>query len=158
MGVEVMKIRRKSDYLPHPVIEHVVDNHPAIDPDTGHLLCHYKPIGLALVEVGGETYPALTVGDCVTVVNDPAAIKAITSETEPLETSILPPPDPEYRDIPVHEIASILSALRDAAMVEVRRPRDTGEYLILILRDNYEIAFILERCKRHEDKGAILQV
>jgi len=158
MGVEEMKVKRKSEYLPHPVIEHVVDNHPAIDPDTGHILCHYKPMGLAIIEVGGETYPALTVGDCVTVTNDPAAIKAIINETEPLETPILPPSSPEYRDIPIHEIASILSALRDAAMIEVRRPRDARGYLVIILRDNYEVVFIIERCRKHEDKGAILQV
>lgn len=149
---------KKTGLLPHAIIENIIDNHPAVDPDTGHLICHYKLIGLALVEVMGENYPALTVGDCIVVVNDPRGVESLKKASDPLETSTLPPSEPGITEFPIYEIAGVMSMLRDSKRIEVRRLKSGGDYLVFIVEGEYEAAIIVEKCKRPSDTSAILQV
>ncbi len=72
--------------LPYAVVDVLAQMHASVDPDSGHMVCHYHEVGAAVVEVGGRDVPMLLVGGCLLATADPAAVEAIEAESERLES------------------------------------------------------------------------
>lgn len=153
-----MRVRKQPGYLPHSVVENLLGLHPAIDPDTGHILCHYKPFNLGLAEINGNPYPALIVNDCIIIINDNKAVKELIEETIPLKTSMLPPKGEDHEGIPIYELADTLSLLKDYSGLELRKFKEADSRLVLIFRGEQVLAIIMEKCRQSDDRGTILQV
>lgn len=54
-----------------------MDLHAAVDPDSGHFMCHYFAIAPVIVEVDGEEYPGLNVGENLTVLVGREPVEAV---------------------------------------------------------------------------------
>jgi hypothetical protein len=50
------------------LVEILCYTHPALDPDTGHFVCHHHTVGAAVIEAGGSRVPALVLGGCAYLV------------------------------------------------------------------------------------------
>lgn len=77
---------RAQSRLPYVIIDVLAQMHASIDPDSGHMICHYHEMGAAVLEVEGRELPMLLVGGCLMVTADPAAVEAIESESRRLES------------------------------------------------------------------------
>ncbi len=64
-----VEIRNKVPEIPGFVLESLAYMHGAVDPDTGHLACHYYSLGVASIVVGDTTYPALVIGGCMYLIS-----------------------------------------------------------------------------------------
>ncbi|MEB3774095.1 MAG: hypothetical protein GSR86_04115 [Desulfurococcales archaeon] len=69
----MVRIAGKIKHIPDSILESIAMLHGAVDPDTGHLICHHYPLGLALIEAGGRSMPALGIGECIYLVPPPYA-------------------------------------------------------------------------------------
>ncbi len=66
-----VRIMEKPRPIPDSMLEAIAYLHGAVDPDSGHLVCHHYPLGLTLVEAEGVKAPALSVGECIYLVPHP---------------------------------------------------------------------------------------
>lgn len=71
--------------MPFIVFDTLAQAHASVDPETGHLVCHYHDVGAAVVEVSGRRYPMILIGGCVLATTDPEAVEAIESESRELD-------------------------------------------------------------------------
>lgn len=71
--------------LPFTVFDSLAQTHASVDPDTGHLVCHYYEVGAAVVEVSGKKYPMMLIGGCILATTDPEAVEAIESESREID-------------------------------------------------------------------------
>ena len=69
--MEMLRIRGKPKHIPDSILESIAMLHGAVDPDTGHLVCHHYPLGLAIIEASGRSMPALSIGECIYLVPPP---------------------------------------------------------------------------------------
>ncbi|MET1129155.1 MAG: hypothetical protein ABWW70_07555 [Thermoproteota archaeon] len=65
----VLRLRAEMATVPSQVVEEAMDIHPAIDPETGHPVCHYLSVSAAVLDTGGHPVPAVLVGSCVALVS-----------------------------------------------------------------------------------------
>ena len=77
-----IELKGKPVYVPHSVIDGIIDLHAAVDSDTGHLICHYYAIAPVIVEVGGREFPGLNVGEYITVLVGRDAVSAVREASE----------------------------------------------------------------------------
>lgn len=63
-----VKVLSKTAEITGYVLESLVYMHAAVDPDSGHLICHYNPLGVASLEYDGRVYPAVVIGGCMYLV------------------------------------------------------------------------------------------
>lgn len=66
-----IKIVERPSHIPDSMLETIAFLHGAVDPDSGHLVCHHYPLGLTLVEAEGSKAPALSIGECIYLVPPP---------------------------------------------------------------------------------------
>ena len=60
------------------LLEIICYTHPAVDPETGHLVCHHHSVGAAVLEApGGGLVPALLVGGCAYLVEGTGHARAL---------------------------------------------------------------------------------
>ncbi len=71
--------------LPFIVFDSLAQTHASVDPDTGHLVCHYNEVGAAVVDVSGKKYPMMLIGGCILATTDPEAVEAIESESREID-------------------------------------------------------------------------
>ncbi|MEB2837218.1 MAG: hypothetical protein GSR80_000902 [Desulfurococcales archaeon] len=57
--------------------------HPAVDPDTGHHVCHRHGLGAAVLRASGRAVPALVVGGCLLLVEGEEPVRAVLGEARP---------------------------------------------------------------------------
>ncbi len=62
------RIAGKTQYIPDSIIEGVARLHGAVDPDTGHVVCHHYSLGATAIEVNDSVIPGLIVGECLIIV------------------------------------------------------------------------------------------
>ncbi len=156
------RVERRSQYLPHYIVENVLGFHGAIDPDTGHLVCHYYRMAPVTVEVRGTPYPALLVDECIYVVSDPEAVQALIEESTPYNLSKITH-EGEAGEVMVEQslLGMALSVLKEPGMsMEVRRLDGADGSLLVVYRDKAGsvTAVIVGKCESREDKSTILQV
>ena len=158
-GVERVKMNKEASYIPHIIIENLMEIHAALDPDTGHIICHYKPIGLTTIELAGGKYPGLRIGDCTTLVTDKEAIEKIMNESQPHPLTIMQ--SGEHKDkhaFPLHEIGSVLSLLKESVSIEIRKT-DNDKYIIFIINyNNYNYMVMVGKCESHDEEQDLLRV
>jgi len=153
----VIKLRTKPVYTPHTLFEEIADLHGAVDPDTGHLICHYYPLAPVIVEVDGEAVPGLQVGECLTLVPGQDNVEKIVSATVRAEGIA-----PEGYD--TRAIGLALAPLRvQAYQVDVRAPRDGEEPLAIIYRpgkpgEGDQYAILVWKCRKDDKRSPVLQV
>ncbi|BAN90284.1 hypothetical protein [Aeropyrum camini] len=109
------RIVGKPEYLPDPVWEAVVRLHGAVDPETGHLICHHYPIALQLVETSEGAVPAVMVGDCILVVVGSTYVSRLLTEARESRLEELGADQARVGGVrvPAEAIAHVLSSLRD---------------------------------------------
>ncbi len=73
-------VKNKIPEIPGYVLEPLAYMHGAVDPDSGHLSCHYYSLGIASIAIGDTIYPALVIGGCMYLV--PGRIKDLDSDPE----------------------------------------------------------------------------
>ena len=108
--------------LPYILVDVLAQMHASIDPDSGHILCHYHDLGAAVVEVGGREVPMLLVGGCLMATADPAAVEAVEAESRLLESipaRFYSNPSAAQWLSQLLQLAHELSAQADARMIEV---------------------------------------
>ena len=72
-----LRIAAKMDSVPDAILEEAMLMHPAIDPDTGHMVCHHHEVSAAVFDAGGESIPALLVGSCLAIVTGKSLVSRI---------------------------------------------------------------------------------
>jgi len=155
-----MAIRLKRDpvYAPHSVFEDLADLHGAVDPDTGHLVCHYFPIAPVIVEAGSSEVPGLQIGECLTLVLGREYTGKILEASRPAGKF-----NPqEYNS---RALGYALSLLRTHAYtIRFMLPQDGDDPLVLHFapaskRDGEEDLIVMVwKCKRPERQAPVLQV
>ncbi|MCE4600623.1 MAG: hypothetical protein F7C38_03555 [Desulfurococcales archaeon] len=154
-----MKINREASYIPHIVIENLMEIHAALDPDTGHIICHYRPIGLTTIELAGEKYPGLRIGDCTTLVTDKEAVEKIIDESQPYPLTTMQSRERKDKHaFPLHEIGSVLSLLKESVSIEVRKTNDDRYIIFIINYNNYNYVIIVGKCESHDEEQDLLRV
>ena len=155
------RLRAKPRFLPHTVMENLIDLHGAVDPETGHLTCHYYAIAPVIVEIGGREFPGLNVGECMTIVADPDAARAAEEESDRLSlTEIHPDKGVDGRKIDPASLSLALSYIRNAnGTLRILAPRDNRDSIIVVYDGGDEkLTIIVWKCEEKTGRGAILQV
>lgn len=149
-------------FLSHSLLETLVDLHGAIDPETGHLTCHYYAIAPVIVEINGRSFPGLNVGECMTIVVDPEAAEAAEEESEKISLSELhPEKGVDGRRVDPASLALALSFVRHSnGALKILAPRSSDDSVIIIYDsgEDDKLTIIIWKCKEKNGKGAILQV
>ncbi len=162
-----VRIAEKPRPIPDSMLEAIAYLHGAMDPDSGHLVCHHYPLGLTLVEAGGAKAPALSVGECIYLVPQPwgsaiyqgsreASIRALGEDYTLVG---------EAR-VDTGSVSLILSLLREEkAEVEVRYSKavihgrgEVGVAVFLIKASWGEWVAVVAPCKGQERKEGDLYV
>jgi len=155
------KIRGKPIYLPHTVMENIVDLHGAIDPDTGHLICHYYAIAPVIVEIGGVDFPGINVGECLTLVPGEKAANKALEEAEPVKIGELDTSKGvDGVRVDPASLALALGYVRYAeGSMKLLVSKDKGSLIVLYEGEgDNKIVLIVWPCKKRESHGAVLQV
>jgi len=147
-------------FLSHAVMEELVDLHGAVDPDTGHLTCHYYALAPVIVEIGGEQFPGLNVGDCMTLVPGEAAVAKAEEEGEPISLAELDPSggvggvkvDPGSL---AHALAFIK---RTDSTMKILASRGSRDSLMVVFKGSEPLVVIVWKCREDRSQSAPLQV
>jgi len=73
------------------LLEILCYTHPAVDPETGHLICHHHTLGAAVIEAGGHHIPALLIGGCAYLIQGPQHTAKTLEAAEPTTLQALTP-------------------------------------------------------------------
>ncbi len=152
----------KPRFLPHSVMEDLVDLHGAVDPDTGHLICHYYAIAPVIVEIAGRKFPGLNVGECMTIVQGQDAVAAAEEEGERVELSEIDAKGGVNGiSVDAASLALALSHVRNAGgKLRLLAPRSGEDAVIVVFDSDGEesIVVIVWKCREKRGAGAVLQV
>ena len=153
-----IRIRGKPVYAPHTIIEELADLHGAIDPETGHMICHYYPFAPIIIDTEEGVVPGLHIGDCLTLVPGKDNVDKIIASTT--TTNKIPKPT-EYN---MQALGLALAPLRLQAMeIEVRTPKKGTEPLVIVYKPDRQsgeqYAVLVWKCKKSkEESSPVLQV
>jgi hypothetical protein len=84
-------VRKPIEYMPHEVMDALVDLHAAIDPESGHFVCHYYAIAPVIVEFEDTLYPGLNIGDNLTVIPASEAAEKVEAAGNKIEVREISP-------------------------------------------------------------------
>jgi len=152
-----IRLKREPVYAPHSVLEDLADLHGAVDPDTGHLVCHYFPLAPVIIDAGGNDVPGLQIGECLTLVLGREYTSKILEASRP--AGKLNPQEYNSR-----ALGYALSLLRTHAYtIKFMLPHDGDDPLVLHFvpaskRDSEDIVVLVWKCKRPEKQSPVLQV
>jgi len=147
-------------FLSHAVMEELVDLHGAVDPDTGHLTCHYYALAPVIVEIGGERFPGLNVGDCITIVPGEAAVAKAEEEGDPVSLAeVNPSSGVNGVRVDPGSLAHALAFIkRTDATMKLLAPRSTHDSIMVVFKGSEPLVVIVWKCKEDRSQGALLQV
>jgi len=161
----IIKVREHPKIVPDTLLDSVAYIHGAIDPDSGHMVCHHYPLGVALLEVDGESVPALSIGECIYLAPHPWSSKIASSG---VKADIMEVGE-EYTivggvRVETQSISLILSTLREDRMsisfyiikVDLRGKGVVDSVAASVKGGGGEWIFILTPCTRtklHEGEG-----
>ena len=74
-----MRVSASTREYNEAILEIVAYLHPAVDPDTGHYVCHHHSIGASVFETGSGPVPALVIGGCAMLVEGEDLVSRILS-------------------------------------------------------------------------------
>ncbi len=146
----------KKAIIPHIIVDNILELHPALDLDTGHIICHYKQFHTSIVKVDEFEFPAIGIGECMTIIPGDEAYEKVREATAPLKVSTIPPIQLR-REINSLDLASALSLISSNNNIEFRK-NSNGE-IILLVEGEHRFAIVLAPCKEKEKgRSPILQV
>ncbi|MCE4625325.1 MAG: hypothetical protein F7C35_05620 [Desulfurococcales archaeon] len=154
----MIRVKSKSGYIPHAVMDALVDLHAAVDPDTGHFVCHYYVVSLSIVEIGGKDFPGLNVGENLTVVIGSEAASTVERTGERI--SIDEVSEGKLSDINVDSdsLAVALNYYRYARGSLAFYRLGDNVALVSKPRQGEPVVIILWRKKEKRKEGAVLTV
>jgi len=83
-----LKLRSTMSSVPDVIMDEALMLHPAVDPDSGHLICHRHDVSAAVLEAGDEPYPALLVGSCLAIVTGKRLVEDILAKGDARKASL----------------------------------------------------------------------
>lgn len=116
----VVSVEYRIDGIDETLLELLSFLHPAVDPDTGHHVCHHHSLGLATLNAGGRRIPALLLGGCAMLVVGEDAVSALLGDAsgeERLES--MEPPKALIGGVEA-DAYWVMQALRAAAEMNLR--------------------------------------
>ncbi len=140
--------------LPYHLLDAVADMHAALEPESGHLICHYHELGAGVVEAGGVSVPVLLVGSCMGVTAGRRYVEALVSAARPspeaVSEALRSPEAVGYVSLALEAIRSM-----NATAEAYRLPMEEGEAVLLVGRNRGEEAafIILLPCRRESGKA-----
>ena len=153
----VVRVKVRGPVIPHGVVDGIIDLHAAVDPDTGHFICHYLAVRPEIVEIGGRDYPGLGVGEGLTVVVGEDAASTVEGSGEEVDLARLASGDLDQA--PDSSSVSLVFALYRYYQGRIRSYR-VGEAHAVVVRPEKgdPVVVLLWPAKKKADGGAILTV
>jgi hypothetical protein len=153
-----MRIKSRITYITHSVMDGLIDLHAAMDPDSGHFICHYLPFAPVIVEIGDREFPGLNIGEFMTVILDSEAAGIVRNAGEKLSIDKLGEGRVNDIDVDDDSLALLLNFYR----------YNRGKAEFFILNNNFiaifedrqgtKIIIILWRRKKRKDDTTVLTV
>lgn len=80
---------RKIFEISHSMLETLALQHGAIDPDSGHIVCHHYRLGVALATVGNKAVPLFTIEGCIFITAGRDNVEELLHSTSVVEVDTI---------------------------------------------------------------------
>ncbi len=154
-----IKLKSKPVFVPHSIMDSVVDLHAAIDPETGHFICHYFAIAPVQLEIEGELYPGINVGETITVVIGKDAVEAVKNASSPIGITEIGDSVVDGVEVDIDSLALSLSFVKYSSGRISFRKFEEG-VIILSEESSKEppTAILIWRKPKRKEPGSVLTV
>jgi len=152
-----VRVKKRGPEIPHSVVDGIIDLHAAVDPDTGHFICHYLAVRPEIIELQGEDYPGLGLGDGLTVLVGEGPAGSIEEAGEPVDLALLASGE-EGKGLDRASLGLVFSFYR-YHQGRIRAYRLEGAYAVVVRPDRGEpVAVLLWPVRKKAGGGAVLTV